>query len=85
MRTKAVLPHELRDSADESTKDSKAVDSENGWATCLRVMADYDQNLLKGWKEDIDGLLLLVRTSSAHCVAVSINHAILRRDFSPVL
>jgi hypothetical protein len=34
--------------------------ADHGWATCLKVMTDYDKNLVRGWNEKIDGLLLLV-------------------------
>jgi hypothetical protein len=31
-----------------------------GWSACADAMHKYDENLVKGWKEEIDTLLLLV-------------------------
>jgi hypothetical protein len=31
-----------------------------GWSACATAMRTYDEELVKGWKEDIDTLLLLV-------------------------
>jgi hypothetical protein len=35
-------------------------DMQEGWATCLKVMTEHDQTLVKGWREEIDGLLIFV-------------------------
>jgi hypothetical protein len=59
-RTRRDDPKETRDTPDVGEKESRGKDREDGWATCLRVMTDYDRNMVKAWKEDIDGLLLLV-------------------------
>jgi hypothetical protein len=31
-----------------------------GWSACADAMRAYDEDLVKGWKEEIDTLLLLV-------------------------
>jgi hypothetical protein len=31
-----------------------------GWKACADAMRDFDEHLIKGWKEEIDTLLLLV-------------------------
>ncbi len=30
------------------------------WANCVRALRDYDEHMVKGWKEDIDSLLVFV-------------------------
>lgn len=34
-----------------------------GWATCLKVMTEYDGKMIKGWKEEMDGLLIFVSST----------------------
>lgn len=45
-------PSKPRDGAEDATF--------KGWSSCADAMKDYDHLLVKGWKEEIDTLLLLV-------------------------
>lgn len=30
------------------------------WSACVKVLHDYDEHMVKGWKEDVDSLLVFV-------------------------
>ena len=33
----------------------------SAWASCVKALRDHDQQLVQGWKEDVDSLLVFVR------------------------
>jgi hypothetical protein len=40
-----------------------------GWSACAQAMRTYDEQLVQGWKEELDTLLLLVSVLPIFAVA----------------
>jgi hypothetical protein len=40
-------------------------DFEDGWQKCVETMKDYDEKLLKGWRDELSNLLVFVSLGSA--------------------
>ncbi|KAI0695068.1 hypothetical protein C8T65DRAFT_49791 [Cerioporus squamosus] len=51
------------------------------WANCVRALRDYDEHMVKGWKEDIDSLLVFAGLFSAVLTAFNIeSYKLLQED-----
>ncbi|RPD52958.1 hypothetical protein L226DRAFT_572628 [Lentinus tigrinus ALCF2SS1-7] len=51
------------------------------WANCVKVLRDYDEHMVKGWKEDVDSLLVFAGLFSAVLTAFNIeSYKLLQED-----
>ena len=51
-------------------------DSSEAWAACAKALREYDEDMIQDWKEEIDTLLVFVRTyatASHACTAAPTN------------
>ena len=32
----------------------------DAWGSCVKALRDYDEHMVRGWKEDVDSLLVFV-------------------------
>ncbi|KAI1791880.1 hypothetical protein LXA43DRAFT_382822 [Ganoderma leucocontextum] len=58
-----------------------SVANHDAWASCVKALRDYDEHTVKGWKEDIDSLLVFAGLFSAVLTAFNIeSYKLLQED-----
>ncbi|KAM5530932.1 hypothetical protein V8D89_005037 [Ganoderma adspersum] len=58
-----------------------SVTNNDAWASCVKALRDYDEHMVKGWKEDVDSLLVFAGLFSAVLTAFNIeSYKLLQED-----
>ncbi|KAI0333889.1 hypothetical protein GY45DRAFT_1368021 [Cubamyces sp. BRFM 1775] len=75
---------ETNQATDTSVKHGPSIASSgpnSAWASCARALRDHDQQLVQGWKEDVDSLLVFAGLFSAVVTAFNIeSYKFLQQD-----
>jgi len=54
----------------EFVDERRPKEAEQSWETCSRAIREYDSHMVRNWKEEIDTLLVFVRSSRPHFSAL---------------
>nr|VWO99572.1 APH domain-containing protein [Ganoderma boninense] len=58
-----------------------SIANNDAWASCVKALRDYDEHIVKGWKEDVDSLLVFAGLFSAVLTAFNIeSYKLLQED-----